>query len=63
MYGIADIWAVNQMEKKVDPILCRQLSFLAEQLELFHQYRVLSLPIALLYSSEKVMEIEMGYRL
>lgn len=38
--------------EKVDPILCELTFFLSRTIKLFHQYRVLSLPIALLYSSE-----------
>ena len=38
--------------EKVDPILCELTFFLSRTIKLSLQYRVLSLPIALLYSSE-----------
>ena len=38
--------------EKVDPILCELTFFLRRTIKLSHQYRVVSLTIAMLYSSE-----------
>lgn len=51
MYGIVDIWAVRSNGKDF-PVLCELNFFFSRAIKLSIQYRLLSLPIGLLYSSE-----------